>query len=388
MVHEGADHEGDIDIGLTPLEVLELQSSEMEAELTSLLHISDPAATLSSSDSPEKWLEQTNAVWDVIKQDSEEDGCEYKKFNSATPIMNQLFPILVCDKTPGKSGIERHQTLDDLIAVVEENMDMDASKGHDNMMGDKTIEYIMPMNHATPNIFIRGLVSSAKVLYNKDEMTCWIMTCTSCLAMKLYADAVHSDGIIKVQPLLPMAKIREGTIDAISNAVASSQSQTLAIDFELSPSTLEFDSLKLGLSGWMLSNGRNAKTTEKEFKDAFPYTSMEIQLKGGFPNGEDPVATLWPHLMPMNQRNNLRLQIDLNGLHPGGKYSIGMPVSPKSSDALQGTQMDAAMVDELKLTLLAIIAAVVSKGEIISAQVAPDVGVGHRMLRGSYTSII
>lgn len=372
--NEGAVEENPAGIGLTPSEVLDIQSSEMETELTSLLQLSDPSATLSSAAEPSGWLTQTSAIWDTIKKDSEEDGCEYKKYNSATPMNDQLFPLMVCNRSPAKSGNERRQILDDLVAVVEEPMD--ESQGM-MMMGGNTN---MPMNHVTPNIFIRGLVSSAKILYNQEDKTCWIMTATSCLAMKLYANAVQSDGLIQVQPILPMMKIRKGTIDTLSTAL-SSKGQTLKINFDLSPSTLEFDSIKFSVSQWLLDGERNSKTSQKQFKDTFPYTSMETQLQGGFLNGEDPVAFLWPHITPMYLRNQISLQINLNSLYPGRGYSIAKTADLQANDETQ----DAEIEDKIKIALLVVISAVASKGEIVSAEIRPDAGL--RGLRGSYPSI-
>mmetsp|Transcript_10989 Transcript_10989/g.15837 ORF Transcript_10989/g.15837 Transcript_10989/m.15837 type:complete len:400 (-) Transcript_10989:1642-2841(-) len=365
-------------VGLTPSEVLELQSSEAENELTSLLHTSDPTAELFSAETPKIWITQTASHWNIIKQDSKEDGCEYKKYNSATLIANQLFPMLICNKTPGMSGNERRHILDDLIAVSEEDT------SNEMMMTNMPDgELITPMVHATPNIFIRGLVSSAKVLYNGDDQTCWIMTATSCLAMKLKTDAIGSNGeLIKVQPLLPMMKIRTGTVDAVSTALSSKQ-RMLKISFELSPSAVEFDSMKFSINQWILgSNGRDSQTTQKELKDAFPYTFLALQSQDGFLKDTDPISSIWPHVAPMNLRTQLLLQIDLNALSPGGQYSAFAAPYKTGDTSENEAAVDTAVYDQMKLSILEIIAAVVSKGEIMSAEVVPEVG--HRgLLRGS-----
>jgi hypothetical protein len=355
------------DIGMTPSEVLDITSSEMETELASLLQLSDPSSTASSTAGvPSQWLTQTAAVWDAITRDSEKDGCEYKKYNSATPMMDQLFPLLVCDSTPDKSDNERHQVLDELIAVVEEPKKESEKM---SMMSDT-----MPMEHVTPNIFIRGLVNSAKLLYSRDDKTCWIMTSTSCLARKLYANADQSNGLLQVQPMLPMMKVRKGTMDAISTAL-SSQNPTLKLNFELSPSTLEYENIKFSVSQWLLGSQRSSKSSQKELRDTFPYTSMGTQLQGGFSNGEDPFMVLWPHITPMYLRGEIALQIDLSSLYPGRGYSMA-----KTADQSHES-LDAESEEKLKIAILAVISAVVSKGEIISAEIPPTIG--FRGLRGS-----
>jgi len=354
------------DIGMTPSEVLDIASSEMETELTSLLQLSDPSSTTSSTAAvPSQWLTQTAAVWDAITKDSERDGCEYKKYNSATTLMDQLFPLLVCDSTPDKSGNERHQVLDELVAVVEEPRKENEKM---SMMSDT-----MPMEHVTPNIFIRGLVNSAKVLYNQDDKTCWIMTSTSCLAMKLYANADQSNGLLQVQPMLPMMKVRKGTIDAISTAL-SSQNPMLKLNFDLSPSTLEYENIKFSVSQWLLGSQRNSKTSQKELRDTFPYTSMGTQLQGGFSSDEDPFMLLWPHITPMYLRGAIAFRIDLSSLYPGRGYSMA-----KTADQ-SNASLDAESKEKLKIAILAVISAVVSKGEIISAEILPTIG--FRGLRG------
>jgi hypothetical protein len=348
------------DIGMTPSEVLDITSSEMETELTSLQQISDPSATtFSTATVPSQWLQQTIAIWDDITRDSEKNGCEYKKYNSATPMLDQLFPLLVCNSTPDKSGNERHQVLDELVAVVEQPRD---ESEHMSMMSGT-----MPMEHVNANIFIRGLVSSAQVLYNQDDKTCWIMTSTSCLARKLYTSAIQSDGLIRVQPMLPMVKVRKGTMDALSTAL-SSQTPMLKLHFDLAPSTLEFENIKFSVSQWLLDNKRSFKTSQKELRDTFPYTSMGTQFQDGFSNGEDPLMHLWPHIMPMYLRGEIVLQINLNSLYPGRGYSMG-----KASDQAQES-LDADVEEKIKISILAVISAVVSKGEIISADIPPTVG--------------
>lgn len=356
------------DIGMTPSEVLDITSSEMETELTSLLQISDPSATTSSTAAvPSQWLQQTVAVWDAITKDSEKNGCEYKKYNSATPMLDQLFPVIVCDSTPDKSGNERHQVLDELIAVVEQPRE---ESDQMSMMSGT-----MPMEHVNPNIFIRGLVSSAQVLYNQDDRTCWIMTSTSCLARKLYTSAIQSNGLLRVQPMLPMVKVRKGTVDAISTAL-SSQTPMLKLHFDLSPSTLEFENIKFSVSQWLLDNERSSKVSQKELRDTFPYTSMGSQFQDVFSNGEDPLKLLWPHITPMYLRGEIALQINLNSLYPGRGYSIG-----KTADQAQES-LDADIEEKIKIAILAVISAVVSKGEIISADIPPTVG--FRGLRASH----
>lgn len=144
--------------GLTRAEYLSIQSSECDYELSNLPGDIDP---------DHAWHAATNRAWDAMRRTSQEDERQQQR---------QHF-IICCSCE--KSGYERRRIINDRIGGLDE----------------------LPM-------------------YNGAHTTCFLLRTTYQEVLDSLESLLSADSDIRIQPLLPMMKIRKGTLNQISSIVA------------------------------------------------------------------------------------------------------------------------------------------------------------------------
>lgn len=321
---------------MTPPEYLELQTSDMETELKSL----DAIAADGTESSLQLWNDQNQALVDLVQEQYNEEMMESQSGNeeSTAQLNRPVHSLILCDSTPLDSLEIGTTRTTRLIELLESALQKEDS----NMMMHS--DHVMPMVHGRTDMVSLMYIQAMQPLSNTQASTCWILSATPSLAA-----VVLSTDALQVHFVLPMMKIRKGTIAAVDHAINSKSK--LSITATTSPG-VRLDKI-FSYEEWILGTDRSIAAQLDRIKAAFPYQCLEYKLNlDGL--DEHSLDKLWEHTLFMDAGGmELHLEVHLD---------------------------EVDLQSHTKFAILSLLASLASKGQIVSIEIMPTMssfGGGH-----------